>query len=126
MLFDTDSNLTLLAGKLSKANEAETPENFIKLISAVIYKPVSTVKATATFVTGKYLLTAAGFLYDTKYKKTEKEDSGKILSMYLAIRTSFVDDILQVAKIYNKERAKKDDYRKEPAILEVSYSVKGL
>ena len=71
-------------------------------------------------------MTAAGFLYDSAYKTSEKDKSGRILSEHLAIGTSFSSDILQVRIIHNQKKENKGDYAKEPAILEVSYCVKGL
>ena len=119
-------NLTLLEGKLARAKIATTPANFIKLISSVIYKPETYEMVTATFVAGKYLLTAAEFLYDSAYKTSEIDQSGRILSKHLAIGTSFLSDILQVRIIHNQKKENTCDYAKEPAILEVSYYVKGL
>ena len=64
-------------------------------------------------------MTGAGFLYDKNYGDTEKDKSGKILSIHLAIGTSFLNEFLQVAEIHNVMKSNKNDYKKEPAIIEV-------
>ena len=126
MLFYIESNLTSLEGKLKYANSAITPENFIKLISSVIYIRSHSERATATFVAGKYLLTAAGFLFFGHYNKEDIDISGRILPDILGTGTNLIGYLLTVEKIYHPKKENKDDYRKEPAILEVSYCVKGL
>ena len=126
MLFYIESNLTLLEGKLARAKIATTPANFIKLITSVIYKPYRSERVTATFVTEKHLLTAAGFLFDNDYDKQDIDKSKRIKPAALAIGTSFLADLLQVTEIYNQVKPNKNDYEKEPAILQVSYCVKGL
>ena len=126
MLFHIESNLTLLEGKLRNAAEAKTPENFIKLISTVIYSTTGSAIATATFVKGKFLLTGTEFLFYDKFKNKEKDNSGRILPNHLQIGPSFQDNVLQVTAIHTQAGLEKADYLKELAILEVSYCMKGL
>ena len=126
MIFYIESNLTLLEGKGENAKEDKTPAHFIRLICIVIYDYTGSERAVATFVTGKHLLTAAGFLFDDDYHAEHKDPEGKVFAEKLLIGTKFSDNLLKVEKIYNQKKQNKDDYRKEPAILEVSYCVKGL
>ena len=108
------------------ADTVTTQKNFIKLISSVIYKRYGSEKATATFVTGKHLLTIAHFLYDKNYYHEDLDSFRRVSARKLLICTSFLNKRLKVRVIYNQEKINKDDYRKEPAILQVSYCVKGL
>ena len=126
MLFYIESNLTLLEGKVKYAKEAKTPANFIKLICIVIFDPFGFERATATFVTGKNLLTTAEFLFDDDYRNRRVYSDGEEYSLNLSIRTSFRSNLLKVRGVVYQGEKDKDDYSKDPAILQVSYCVKGL
>ena len=125
MIFYIESNLTLLEGKLENAKDAKNWVNFVELICIVIYTSSGTEVATATFVTGKHLLTTAEFLFDNRYYERDVTWDKRVSSSRLSIGTSYSIS-LQVVQIYNPTKENKDDYRKEPAVLEVSYCVKGL
>ena len=89
MIFYIESNLTLLEGKREHAKEAKTPAHFIKLICIVIYDDTRSEMAVATFVTGKHLLTAAGFLFDKHYDAKHIDQEGRVFTNKLLIGTNF-------------------------------------
>ena len=71
-------------------------------------------------------MTIADFLYDKNYYYEELDSFRRVSARYLLICTSFLNMLLNVKVVYNQRKIYKDDYRKEPAIIQLSYCVKGL